>query len=99
MRFKALHKFTDKLPLGSTTEKYSSPGKSTNEAITAGVIDGLIYEINEYINSFQKKHPDGEIIITGGDSGYLKERIGMKVNYLPDIVLDGLNFILECNAN
>jgi type III pantothenate kinase len=99
MRFRALNKFTDKLPLGSTTEKYSSPGKSTNEAITAGVIDGLIFEINEYLRSFQQRYPDCEIIVAGGDSGYLKDRIGLKVNYMPDIVLDGLNIILECNAN
>lgn len=98
MRFKALHKFTEKLPMASTTEKYSSPGMSTLEAITAGVIDGLIFEINEYIRSFIQKHDGGEVILTGGDSGYLKERIGHKVNYMPEIVLDGLNYILEINA-
>jgi hypothetical protein len=38
------------------------------------------------------------VILTGGDSGYLKERLDYKVEYLPDIVIDGLNFILEYNA-
>jgi type III pantothenate kinase len=99
MRFKALHRFTDRLPLGSTADKFNSPGRSTHEAITAGVISGLVFEISEYIISFLQKYTTGEIIITGGDSGYLKERISMKVNYMPDIVLDGLNYILECNAN
>jgi type III pantothenate kinase len=98
MRFKALHKFTRKLPLASTTEKYKSPGKNTMDALTAGVIDGLIYEINEYIRTFEKKYKNFKIILTGGDSGYLKEKIGHHVTYLPDIVIDGLNYILEYNA-
>ncbi|HNY14473.1 MAG TPA: type III pantothenate kinase [Bacteroidales bacterium] len=98
MRFRALHKFTGKLPLISTAEKYVSPGTNTGEAITAGVINGLIYEINEYIRTFQKKHTNGKIIITGGDGGYLKQRISHGVTYMPDIVIDGLNYILEYNA-
>ena len=98
MRFKALHRFTGKLPLGSTTEKYTSPGKNTLEAITAGVINGLIYEINEYIRAFEEKNIDSMVVLTGGDSGYLKERINYKVNYQPDLVLAGLNHILEYNA-
>jgi len=98
MRFKALHRFTGKLPLGSTVDKYSSPGKNTLEAISAGVTDGLIFEINEYIRAFQEKNIDSMIILTGGDSGYLKDRIGYKVNYQPDLVLAGLNHILEYNA-
>ena len=98
MRFRALHKFTRKLPLASTTEKYSSIGRNTHEAITAGVINGMIYEINEYIRTFEKKHTGIKVILTGGDAGYLKDRINHKVTYMPDIVIDGLNYILEYNA-
>lgn len=98
MRFKALHRFTSKLPLACTTEKYKSPGRNTMEAITAGVINGLIYEINEYIRTFEEKYPNSKVIITGGDSGYLKGRINHQTTYMPDIVLDGLNYILEYNA-
>jgi type III pantothenate kinase len=98
MRFRALHKFTGKLPLVSTTHEYKSPGRNTHDAISAGVIDGLIYEINEYIRTFLKKHVDLKVILTGGDSGYLKDRLNYKITYMPDIVLDGLNYILEYNA-
>jgi type III pantothenate kinase len=98
MRFKALHKFTGKLPLASTTEKFYSPGRNTIEAITAGVINGIIYEINEYIRTFKKKHSEIIVVLTGGDSGYLKGRLDHDVTYLPEIVIDGLNYILEYNA-
>lgn len=97
MRFKALHKFTAKLPLCSTIDRFYSPGRNTVQAITAGVISGLIYEINEYIRSFQEKNIDSMIILTGGDSEYLKERLSNKVSVQPDLVLTGLNHILEYN--
>jgi type III pantothenate kinase len=98
MRFRALHKFTGKLPLVNFDGNFSSPGRNTTDAIKAGVINGLTYEINEYIRTFEKKHVDVKVILTGGDSEYLKGKIGHKITYLPDIVIDGLNFILEYNA-
>lgn len=98
MRFRALHKFTGKLPLGSITENFESPGKNTMEALTAGVINGLIHEINEYIRDFEEKNIDAKVLLTGGDGHYLRNRLSRKVNYQPDLVLDGLNYILEFNA-
>ena len=98
MRFKALHKFTGKLPLVNPDLKFKSPGKNTTEAITAGVITGVIYEINEYIRTFEKKHVGLKVILSGGDGEYLKGKINHQVTYMPDIVVDGLNFILEYNA-
>jgi type III pantothenate kinase len=98
MRFKALNKFTGKLPLVIPTDNYSFPGRNTSDAITAGVIAGVTYEINEYIRTFEKKRIDFKVILTGGDSGYLKDKINHQFTYLPDIVIDGLNYILEHNA-
>ena len=98
MRFKALNKFTDRLPLVSPKDNYSFPGQNTTDAITAGVITGVVYEINEYIRTFENKHSDFNIILTGGDSEFLKDKINFQITYLPDIVIDGLNYILEYNA-
>jgi type III pantothenate kinase len=99
MRFRALNKFTDRLPLVSPRDEFSVPGQNTTNAITAGVVNGIIYEINEYIRAFRDKHTDCKIIITGGDSEYLKNKINYNIIYMPDIVIDGLNYILEYNAN
>jgi type III pantothenate kinase len=98
MRFKALHKYTDKLPLESGIGDYSSPAKNTSDALKAGVITGVIYEINEYIRTFKKQHKEVKIILTGGDGEFLKDKISHHIMYLPDLVLDGLNYILEYNA-
>jgi len=98
MRFKALHKFTGNLPMVTSFENFHSPGRNTTEAITAGVINGVTYEINEYIRTFKKELVDLKVILTGGDSQLIKENINYRVTYLPDIVIDGLNYILEYNA-
>ena len=98
MRFKALNKFTGRLPILSIREKYSSPGVNTHDAILAGVINGSIYEINEYIRTFEKKHKNSKIILAGGDSEFLKDKLITNVTFLPEIVIDGLNYILEYNV-
>src|ERR1035437_1765267 len=98
MRFMALNNFTEKLPLVSPSDNFTNPGRNTTDAITAGVITGITYEINEYIRTFENKHVAFKIILTGGDSGFLKDKINHHITYMPDIVIDGLNYILEYNA-
>jgi type III pantothenate kinase len=98
MRFKALNKFTAKLPLVSPSATFTFPGKNTNDAITGGVITGMTYEINEYIRTFENKHTNFNVILTGGDSEFLKDKLNHPLTYMPDIVIDGLNYILEYNA-
>jgi type III pantothenate kinase len=98
MRFRALNRFTGKLPLVNISVDYTNPGRNTTDAILSGVITGTIYEINQYIRTFENEHPEFRVIMTGGDSDYLKDKIDHQVLYLPDIVMDGLNYILEYNA-
>ena len=95
LRLKALNKFTGKLPLIEKSFDFSFPGRNTKDAILAGVISGVTYEINEYIRTFKKRKKNIKVIITGGDSGFLKEKLSHKAIHLPDIVIDGLNYILE----
>jgi type III pantothenate kinase len=98
MRFKALNKFTDRLPLVSPTDNFTFPGRNTTDSITAGVITGICYEINEYIRTFEKSHTNFKVVLTGGDSKYLLDKVNFQVTYMPDIVIDGLNYILDYNA-
>jgi type III pantothenate kinase len=98
MRFMALNKFTGKLPLIKKTDEYNSPGKSTREAIIAGVLTGINYEINEYIRTFEVISEDLKVIVTGGDGNFLRRKIYFKHYYMPDLVIDGLNNILKFNA-
>lgn len=98
IRFKALNKFTGRLPLVEASEIFTSPGRNTTDAIVAGVVSGIIYEINEYIRTFEKKYSQVKVVLTGGDGGFLRNKISHNVTFMPDIVVDGLNNILEYNA-
>ncbi|PKQ60784.1 hypothetical protein BZG02_18110 [Labilibaculum filiforme] len=97
MRFKALHTFTQNLPELSRNETFHLIGKNTDDAIVSGVQNGLIFEIDAYINKLKMMHSDLQIIITGGDAHFLKNLLDNKVNFHPEIVLTGLNKILEFN--
>ena len=98
IRFRALNEFTGRLPLVARADNFTFPGRNTNDSILAGVITGVTYEINEYIRTFEKNIKDLKIFLTGGDSGFLKDKINHQFTYVPDIVIDGLNYILEYNA-
>ncbi len=98
MRFRALHEFTGRLPLVTARTGFSFPGTSTEDAITGGVIMGMVYEINEYIRTFGEKQLKPVTVITGGDGEILSGLASGEVHYYPDLVTEGLNYLLEENA-
>jgi type III pantothenate kinase len=98
MRFRALHEYTGRLPLVSYRSGFSFPGRTTEDAIAGGVVTGIVYEINEYIRTFEEKHPRLVTVITGGDGMMLMSRSSRKMFLYPDLVAEGLNFLLDTNV-
>ncbi len=99
IRFRALSSFTGRLPLVERNEDTIFPASSTVSGINCGVVNGIVFEINEYIRSFKKIYPDGMVIMTGGDAEFLSAKMDEKVTLEPELVTRGLNFILEYNAH
>ena len=104
MRFKALHKFTDKLPQLTYQDFDKLTGASTEESILSGVMNGVVEEVKGIIHRYEQQYPDIKVVFTGG---YLKffERIfnirsNEKSNIFADsfLVLKGLNVILNYNV-
>lgn len=99
IRFKALHTFTDMLPLVSTkTYNAQLIGKSTKESILSGVLNGIYTELVGTIERYKKSYKGLKIIISGGDAFYFDKRIKSGIFAAPNIVLQGLNEILDYNA-
>lgn len=98
MRFRALHEYTGRLPLTEPGTKFSFPGRSTTDAITGGVIMGLVFEINEYIRTFEERYKTLTAIITGGDGELISSFADRNMSYYPDLVTDGLNYLLDYNV-
>ncbi|MCD4681040.1 MAG: type III pantothenate kinase [Bacteroidales bacterium] len=98
MRFKALHNFTDKLPLMSSTNFSELIGTTTEESILSGVLNGVVTEIEGIIQRYQKKFAELEIILSGGDINYFDKTLKNNIFAVPNLVLLGLNVILDYNV-
>ncbi|GAB3825425.1 hypothetical protein GCM10028895_35020 [Pontibacter rugosus] len=73
MKFKALHTFTERLPLVQQNEKsFPLTGQSTQESILSGVLAGSVAELNGLIQLYSEKATDLVVILCGGDAGFLK---------------------------
>lgn len=97
-RFRALHQFTEKLPLVDEQERIPWLGTSTETAIQAGVVNGIVYEMEGYIREVRKKYPDVFVFLTGGHSFYFERRLKNSIFAAINLVLVGLNRILEYNV-
>ncbi|MDG5800938.1 type III pantothenate kinase [Marinilabiliaceae bacterium ANBcel2] len=98
MRFKALNQFTGKLPLVKKPYNSNFPGADTDNAVASGVINGMVFEISGYINMCKAKWDNLKIILTGGDANFFVKRLKSYIFVDSNLVLTGLNRILEYNA-
>ena len=98
MRFKALNQFTDKLPLVAKGELKKFPGRTTEDAIRAGVQQGVVFETDMTINRFKEIYKKLKVIITGGDANFFDKKLknSFFVNF--NLTAFGLNCILEYNG-
>ncbi len=94
-RFKALNTFTGRLPLGYVTDQVPEMGVDTISAISAGVLQGALLEIEGYM----ERNPHSRFIITGGDALFFAKNIKNPIFVVYNLVLIGLNRILDHNAN
>jgi type III pantothenate kinase len=98
LRLSALHDFTKKLPKVEKKSEFPFLGKTTEEAILAGVLNGAIFELDGYINKLRAQYPDLKIIFTGGDIKYFDKKLKNSIFANSNLNLTGLNRILEYNV-
>ena len=97
MRFNALHTFTKKLPLLDTVEIPELIGHSTESCMKSGVMNGITAEINGIIDEYLK-NLKLTVLICGGDAPYFETKIKYPTFAAPNLVLEGLNRILQYNV-
>lgn len=99
MRLKALHTFTERLPLiEQIPEDFPLTGQTTHESILSGVLTGTIAELNGLIELYSKKAPDLTVILCGGDAGFFESNLKGRIFVIPELVLIGLHRILTYNV-
>lgn len=97
MRFTALNKFTDKLPLVQIEDKAKFIGNDTNSSIISGVQNGIVDEVNTLLSEYTKQNNDFVVIFTGGDCFFFEKALKISIFADPFLVLRGLNEILDFN--
>jgi type III pantothenate kinase len=97
-RFKSLHDQTARLPLVRKNAGFPDFGTDTQSAIAAGVQQGIIFELNGYIQLYESRYPGCKFIVTGGDAEFFVHKLKKPIFAFPDLVLTGLNHILEFNS-
>ena len=97
-RFRALNMLTKRLPLVEAGNDVPFIGTSTESAILAGVVNGIVYEMDGYIDALKIKYGDVFVFLTGGHSFYFERRLKNRIFADANLVLTGLNRILEYNA-
>ena len=99
MRFSALKQYTARLPLIEVEKIDFLTGKSTQESILSGVINGIVFEIEGIIDAYSKRYSDLKIIFSGGDSELLGNYIKKTIFAAQNPILLGLHKILQFNAS
>jgi len=99
MRLRAMHTFTGKLPLISLRNKEIRIGRDTEGSILSGALMGATAEIEGIVGRYMNKYPDLTVVLSGGDQKYFDKRLKISIFARPNIVLYGLQQILEFNVN
>ena len=88
-RFRSLNRYTKSLPLVDAPESEMEKGESVRTSIEAGVISGIVFEIEGYI----LRHSEKISVFTGGDAIYFAKRMKNSIFVVSNLVLMGLALI------
>jgi type III pantothenate kinase len=100
MRFMAMHNLTGKLPLIEANEDFDHLiGSTTQDSLLSGVMNGILEEVEGIINRYKTQYHEVQIVVTGGNYHFFEKRLKKRIFAHPNIVLEGLNEILEYNCN
>ena len=95
LRYESLHNYTAKLPLLTPEEPENYIGNSTNQAIHSGVINGVVNEIDGFINEYKEQYLNFTIILTGGDAVFLAKRLKNTIFANSNFLLESLNHTFQ----
>lgn len=100
MRLKAMHQFTGRLPEVELSEYNDWQGDDTVSAMLSGTVNGSAEEIKGFIEIYNSKYPELQVILCGGDAIFFDTRLKNSIfahalKTEPDLVLIGLNEVIH----
>lgn len=97
MRLQAMHQLTANLPLVDKKVPESPIGISTETALQNGGLMGAFWELEAFLAFCKRKLGSINVILTGGDADFFAKRMKREIFVNHDLVLIGLNKILQYN--
>ncbi len=97
MRFKAMNTYTALLPLVQKDWNFPIIGYDTKTNLQSGVIAGITYEIDGYIDFYANKYSNFNVVLTGGDAGYFARQLKNKIFADLNFLFKGLYALSETN--
>lgn len=97
MKCKALHNFTDQLPLVEPKHLGNLIGQTTRQSMLSGVLWGTVSEMEGLMQRYRGLFPNLKVLLTGGDRHFFESLFKKQIFVHPHLVLEGLVAILHYN--
>jgi len=97
MRFKSMHDYTAKLPIATADWNFPLIGYDTKTNLQSGVIVGIISEIEGFIERYQQKFGNFNVVLTGGNSAYFASQLKYRIFADHNFLFKGLYALSETN--
>jgi type III pantothenate kinase len=99
MRLRAMHDYTQKLPLAELSDAPEEfIGSSTVACLQSGAYFGLLGEINDTVERYEGRFGTLNVLLCGGDTPLFDKHTKKSIFAAPDLVLFGLHKILQLHA-
>jgi type III pantothenate kinase len=98
MRLRAMHDYTARLPLVEPVRSTRLWGEQTTQALENGGALGAALELEGLQARLAEHFPRLRTVLTGGDAALLANLLKTKIFVHENLVLQGLNQILEYNV-
>jgi len=91
-----MHHYTHSLPLLKINNSYDKlTGTTTEESLLSGAMMGAACEADEMISRYFHLYPALVVVVTGGDGEFLCRQLKNRFFAHQNILLEGLNTILN----
>lgn len=98
MRLDAMSDYTAKLPKIKAASTISLKGDSTTSALYKGAFEGLVHEINGFIETYRKEYGASlKIMLAGGDALGLESHLKRRIFVEPQLAIYGLLSLYRLN--
>ena len=85
------------MPLVKATSNVPLMGYDTTTNIHRGVVLGMVYEMDGFIDEYRQKFDNFNVLLTGGDTVFLASHLKPPIFADPDLIFKGLYAISEVN--